>query len=138
MNNNNRRRNFRPRPQKSGFRRRSNGGPQNQNGHFQTNNGNTNFGRNGSMSNPFNVEKTIQKFQLLAKEAQSHGDPVVVENYLQHADHYVRRLSELNLKIKNSNTPSPQTQSELNDTKNSTIPEKAPNLEEEEVKKNIS
>ena len=50
------------------------------------------------MTNPFNVEKTIQKFQQLAKDAQSSGDPVLVENYLQHADHYARRLAELNLK----------------------------------------
>ena len=31
------------------------------------NNGNMNFNRNGSMSNPHNVEKTVQKFQQLAK-----------------------------------------------------------------------
>jgi hypothetical protein len=36
------------------------------------------------------------KFQQLAKDAQSVGDPVLVENYLQHADHYSRRLQELN------------------------------------------
>ena len=60
-----------------------------------------NFSRNGSMTNPFNVEKTMQKFQQLAKDAQSSGDPVLVENYLQHADHYSRRLSELNEKNKN-------------------------------------
>jgi len=52
------------------------------------------------MTNPFNVEKTIQKFQQLAKDAQTMGDPVLVENYLQHADHYSRRLSELNVKSK--------------------------------------
>ena len=60
------------------------------------NNGNMNFNRNGSMTNPHNVEKTMQKFQQLAKDAQSSGDPVLVENYLQHADHYLRRLAELN------------------------------------------
>ena len=38
----------------------------------------------------------MQKFQQLAKDAQSAGDPVLVENYLQHADHYSRRLAELN------------------------------------------
>ena len=54
------------------------------------------FGRNGSMTNPHNVEKAVQKFQQLAKDAQSSGDPVLVENYLQHADHYSRRLAELN------------------------------------------
>ena len=55
------------------------------------------------MTNPFNVEKTIQKFQQLAKDAQTSGDPVLVENYLQHADHYTRRLSELNIKTKTTN-----------------------------------
>ena len=66
------------------------------NGTNFNNNGNMNFNRNGSMNNPHNVEKAIQKFQQLAKDAQSNGDPVLVENYLQHADHYSRRLSELN------------------------------------------
>ena len=27
------------------------------------------------------------KFQQLAKDAQSNGDPVLAQNYLQHADH---------------------------------------------------
>ena len=55
-----------------------------------------NFSRNGSMTNPHSVEKTMQKYQQLAKDAQSSSDPVLVENYLQHADHYARRLAELN------------------------------------------
>ena len=93
--NNNRRRNFRPRSQKNNFRRRN--GPMNSNGGTNFNsNSNMNFNRNGSMTNPHNVEKTMQKFQQLAKDAQSSGDPVLVENYLQHADHYSRRLTELN------------------------------------------
>ena len=96
--NNQKRRTFRPR-HKSNFRPRSNGHRPNNNGHFQSN-GNNNFGRNGSMTNPFNVEKTIQKYQQLAKDAQTLGDPVLVENYLQHADHFSRRLQELNLKNK--------------------------------------
>jgi len=50
------------------------------------------------MSNPHSVEKAILKFQQLAKDAQSTGDLVLVENYLQHADHYSRRLAELNEK----------------------------------------
>ena len=101
--NNNRRRNFRPRPQKNSFRRRN--GSMNSNGGTSFgNNGNMNFNRNGSMSNPYNVEKTVQKFQQLAKDAQSNGDPVLVENYLQHADHYSRRLAELNEKTKNNSS----------------------------------
>ena len=93
--NNNRRRSFRPRPQRNNFRRR-NGSMNSNNGTNFSTNGNMNFNRNGSMSNPHNVEKTMQKFQQLAKDAQSSGDPVLVENYLQHADHYSRRLAELN------------------------------------------
>ena len=99
--NNNRRRNFRPRPQKNNFRRRN--GSINSNNVSSFNNGNRSFNRNGSMSNPHNVEKTIQKFQQLAKDAQSMGDPVLAENYLQHADHYSRRLLELNSKSKTVN-----------------------------------
>ena len=48
------------------------------------------------MNNIHNVEKTMQKFQQLAKDAQSNGDPVLAQNYLQHADHYLRRYNELN------------------------------------------
>ena len=47
------------------------------------------------MNNSHNVEKAMQKFQQLAKDAQSNGDPVQAQNYLQHADHYLRRLNEL-------------------------------------------
>ena len=97
--NNNRRRSFRPRPQRNNFRRR-NGSMNSNNGANFNSNGNMNFNRNGSMTNPHNVEKTMQKFQQLAKDAQSSGDPVLAENYLQHADHYSRRLAELNSKTK--------------------------------------
>ncbi len=93
--NNNRRRNFRTRPQKSNFRRR--GGSINSNGSNNLNgNGNLSFNRNGSMNNIHNVEKTMQKYQQLAKDAQSNGDPILAQNYLQHADHYLRRYNELN------------------------------------------
>ena len=57
-----------------------------------------NFNRNGSMNNIHNVEKTMLKYQQLAKDAQSNGDPVLSQNYLQHADHYLRRYNELNEK----------------------------------------
>ena len=99
--NNNRRRNFRPRPQKNNFRRR--GGSLNQSGSNTLSNGNLSFNRNGSMNNIHNVEKTMQKYQQLAKDAQSNGDPVLSQNYLQHADHYLRRFNELNEKRENLN-----------------------------------
>ena len=100
MNNNNRRRNFRSRPQKNNFRRR--GGSSNSvSSNSYNNNGNLNFNRNGSMNNIHNVEKIMQKYQLLAKDAQSNGDPVLAQNYLQHADHYLRRYNELNERREN-------------------------------------
>ena len=101
MNNNNRRRNFRPRIQKNNFRRRS-GSLSSNNSNNLNSNGNMNFNRNGSMNNIHNVEKTMQKYQQLAKDAQSNGDPVLAQNYLQHADHYLRRYNELNDKRESS------------------------------------
>ena len=92
----NRRRNFRSRSQKNNFRRRN--GTNSTNNATNFNNGNLNFNRNGSMNNIHNVEKTMQKFNQLAKDAQSNGDPVLAQNYLQHADHYLRRYNELNEK----------------------------------------
>tara|TARA_A100001011_G_C13700164_1_gene591237 strand:- start:116 stop:502 length:387 start_codon:yes stop_codon:yes gene_type:complete len=117
---NNRRRNFRSRPQKNNFRRRTsslNGS----NGSNFGSNGNLNFNRNGSMSNPHFVEKTMQKFQQLAKDAQSSGDLVLVENYLQHADHYSRRLAELSVKIKVSSDNLVETKNNSTSKENSEV-----------------
>ena len=97
--NNNRRRNFRGRQQKNNFRRRPTSNHSN-NGHFSNNTGNKNFSRNGSLSNPASIEKVIFKYQQLAKDAQSSGDPVLIENYLQHAEHFSRKLAEVNDKNK--------------------------------------
>ena len=94
--NNLRRKNFRGRAQKNNFRRRVNSINSKSVNNF--NNGNVNFSRNGSMNNIHNVEKTMLKYQQLAKDAQSNGDPVLAQNYLQHADHFLRRYNELNVK----------------------------------------
>ena len=50
------------------------------------------------MNNIHYVEKTMLKYQQLAKDAQSNGDPILSQNYLQHADHFLRRFNELNEK----------------------------------------
>lgn len=99
--NNNRRRNFRSRPQKNNFRRRGVSLNSTSTANLN-NNGNLNFNRNGSMNNIHNVEKTMHKYQQLAKDAQSNGDPVLAQNYLQHADHFLRRYNELNYRRENS------------------------------------
>ena len=72
-----------------------------------------NFNRNGSMNNIHNVEKTMQKFQQLAKDAQSNGDPVLAQNYLQHADHYLRRYNELNERRENTSDKTSTDQKQL-------------------------
>ena len=119
--NNNRRRNFRGRQQKSNFRRRPSSN-HSSNGHFSNNTGNKNFSRNGSLSNPVSIEKVISKYQQLAKDAQSSGDPVLIENYLQHAEHYYRKLAEINHRAeltteKNMTNDDPNRNSELSDEK---------------------
>tara|TARA_B100001173_G_scaffold216920_1_gene187430 strand:- start:172 stop:549 length:378 start_codon:yes stop_codon:yes gene_type:complete len=43
-----------------------------------------------------NPEKLLEKYNNLAKEALSSGDKTLSENYLQHADHFVRLLAEKN------------------------------------------
>ena len=124
--NNNRRRNFRSRQSKNNFRRRngsivSNSVPNNFNG-----NGNINFNRNGSTNNIHVVEKAMQKYQQLAKDAQSNGDPVLSQNYLQHADHYLRRFNELNEKRDNyfeKNKDTEKVLSEKNDKNSENLKE---------------
>ena len=103
--NNNRRRNFRPRQQKSNFRRRSNPINSTSSNNFN-NNGNIGFNRNGSSNNIHSIEKAMNKFQQLAKDAQSSGDPVLIENYLQHAEHFSRKLAEINFKSKTADDSS--------------------------------
>ena len=41
-------------------------------------------------------KRQCKNISNLAKDAQSNGDPVLAQNYLQHADHYLRRYNELN------------------------------------------
>ena len=116
---NNRRRNFRGRQQKNNFRRRNGSINSNSGSNFK-NNGNMSFNRNGSMNNPHNVEKTMIKFQQLAKDAQSNGDPVLAQNYLQHADHYLRRLNEISEK-KDSNLEKNISSEDSSNQKNKSI-----------------
>ncbi len=39
------------------------------------------------------VQQVVDKYQALAREATTAGDPVRAENYYQHAEHYFRVLS---------------------------------------------
>ena len=48
------------------------------------------------------AEKLLEKYNNLAKEALSLGNETSCENYLQHADHYMRIIEEKN-KYQNQN-----------------------------------
>ena len=42
------------------------------------------------------AEKLFEKYNALAKEAMSSGDKTLCENYLQHADHFMRIVEDKN------------------------------------------
>ena len=50
----------------------------------------------------FNPIKLIEKYTELAKEALSNGDKILSENYLQHADHFIRISDKQNSNKSNS------------------------------------
>ena len=70
---------------------------------------------NGGARNNFrptlSAEKLLEKYNNLAKEAMSSGDKTLSENYLQHADHFMRIIEdknknlEKNIKIEAINKP---------------------------------
>ena len=55
---------------------------------------NESFKRKAPGRNNHNAPKLIEKYNDLAREAQSNGDKILSENYLQHADHFTRILNE--------------------------------------------
>ena len=62
---------------------------------FGSNFSNTdNFKRKAPGRNNHNAPKLIEKYNDLAREALSNGDKILSENYLQHADHFMRILNE--------------------------------------------
>ena len=83
---------FRRRSNGRGFRRQNNDneGRRLISGAFSNHRGKNNFKSNQS------VEKLLERYKLLAKEALSSGDKTLAENYLQHADHFERIVSHKN------------------------------------------
>ena len=86
-NNHNRRNNFR----RNDRNFKSNGERQKYSSNFSNN---ENFKRKSPGRNNHNAPKLIEKYNDLAREALSHGDKILSENYLQHADHFTRILNE--------------------------------------------
>mgnify|MGYP002026239294 CR=1 FL=1 len=82
------------------FKRRSNG-----RGHSSHHGGGPSRMRSNSFSNghsrnnfrsTLSAEKLLDKYNALAKEALSSGDKTLSENYLQHADHFIRVIEDKN------------------------------------------
>ena len=81
------------------FRHRSNGRGHRSHGLAQTGIRSNSFS-NGQTRNNFrttlSAEKLFEKYSALAKEAMSSGDKTSCENFLQHADHFVRIIEDKN------------------------------------------
>tara|TARA_B100000003_G_C10859950_1_gene342620 strand:- start:235 stop:621 length:387 start_codon:yes stop_codon:yes gene_type:complete len=85
---------------------------------FVSNLGNvSDFKKKNYYRNNTNSAKLIQKYSDLAREALSSGDKILYENYLQHAEHFVR-ISE---NFSNSNSEKNLSVDNLNDTSISKI-----------------
>ncbi len=108
---NRRPRSFRRRSNGRDFRRQSNN---NENkglisGSFSNARGKNNFKPQQS------VEKLLERYKILAKEALSSGDKTLSENYLQHVDHFERIISHKNL---NQNENNPQASNTIKEKNN--------------------
>ena len=81
------------------FRRRVNGRNNmphnNSQSRIRTNQFNNNHSRNNFRTS-LSVERSFEKYTSLAKEATSAGDITLSENYLQHADHFMRIIEDKN------------------------------------------
>ena len=86
------------------FRRRSNDSRHSSrgNGEMHKRVGSSPF-NNGQSRNNFrnglSPEKLFEKYSTLSKEAMSSGDKISSENFLQHADHFMRIIKEKNKNI---------------------------------------
>ena len=97
--NNNRRSRFKPNVDR-GFRRNGNG--HKPNGDY---NSGSSFKRRYPGKNNQNAAKLVEKYNDLAREAQSNGDKILSENYLQHSEHFSRILMSKESSRINSENP---------------------------------
>ncbi len=119
-----------------GFRSRSNGRGRSsqENGYMQARSRSNSFSNNQTRNNfrpTQSAEKLLEKYNSLAKEAMSLGDKTLCENYLQHADHFMRIIEDKNKS---------RDQSTVNVINKSTVDDKRPSenseIKQEDVTKN--
>tara|TARA_Y100000741_G_C17971054_1_gene443890 strand:- start:28 stop:477 length:450 start_codon:yes stop_codon:yes gene_type:complete len=101
---------------------------------------NDNFKRKSPGRNNHNAPKLIEKYNDLAREALSNGDKILSENYLQHADHFMRVLNErenfrkekfIESKVESSENLV-SDEDKVNDVSNSNLVKKSKDKEEDE------
>ena len=68
----------------------------NNNGHSMRRSDSFSNGPRNNFRPTQSAEKLLEKYSTLAKEAISSGDRTLSENYLQHADHYMRVIEDKN------------------------------------------
>ena len=86
------RKRFKHRSRHRGHQRHSNG-----NGHMRMRSDvYSNGHRKNNLRSTQSAEKLFEKYTNLAKEAMSSGDKTLSENYLQHADHFMRIIDDKN------------------------------------------
>src|SRR6478609_6505290 len=79
------------RPNQNNNKNRQRGRNNNNGGRKHVNPLSRNFESNGpDVKVRGNAAHVAEKYLQLARDAQSSGDPVLAENYLQHAEHYFR------------------------------------------------
>ncbi len=105
-------RRFRPRTHNKHSSRRP-GHLNKTNGIQQINSHRNNF-RNNVPRNPQNLERLVEKYKILAKEALSSGDEILNQNYLQHSDHSSRILSEVKESRSKNNISTPKQNDKTN------------------------
>tara|TARA_Y100000992_G_C21264841_1_gene493417 strand:+ start:447 stop:797 length:351 start_codon:yes stop_codon:yes gene_type:complete len=85
---------------------RSNGSGFGRNGGSRNINSFTNvseFQRKTAGKNSQSIQKLIEKYTDLGKEAISKGDKILSENYFQHADHFIRIINQREIENKEKN-----------------------------------
>ena len=94
---------FQRKPRRFRYRSNGRGHSSHVNGYKQVRPRSNSFS-NSQINNKFrqtqSAEKLFEKYNTLAKEAMSTGDKTLGENYLQHADHFMRIVEKKKKKYK--------------------------------------
>jgi hypothetical protein len=93
----------------------SNGGSHNNNNHSNNHNPNRTFDSSGpEIKIRGSAPHVYEKYLQLARDANSSGDRVMAENYLQHAEHYYRIMAAQQVQMQQYQQQQQQLQQQQN------------------------